>query len=183
MWIARSIPSRPCLPSIIPKANRQPKRPFAVAVSVSATSQPRRHRSAPPQNASSSAAEDIGGLGHVVLAALKSNTEQLDPKTPPTKTSNPRPKQQKQPQPEGGGEEGRQLSGSDVLWALQRATARKNKISGGKKKRRSSTSVGTSDKDGIFEEDYSNVRPLSIKSDWATRLDDLERRLQELSDT
>lgn len=34
------------------------------------------------------------------------------------------------------------------------------------------------EEDGV---DYSKVRPLCVKSDWGTRLDELEMRLQELS--
>ncbi|KAJ9681046.1 hypothetical protein PVL29_020110 [Vitis rotundifolia] len=83
--------------------------------------------------------------------------------------------------------DGRQLSGSDVLWALQRAAAQKKKRisgSGNKKKNREPSSVG-GNRGGSAEDslDYSNVKPLCIKGDWGSKLDELERRLQELSDT
>ena len=88
-------------------------------------------------------------------------------------------------QEEVGG--GRQLSGSDVLWALQRAAAappQKKKMTGSKKKKKRGSSPVCGNRDSSPEDslDYSNVKPLCMKDDWGSRLDDLERRLQELSD-
>ncbi|KAH7578104.1 hypothetical protein ACOSP7_000750 [Xanthoceras sorbifolium] len=120
-------------------------------------------RSLPPQN-DDDYGEDIGGLGHTILINLSS-------------TSNPLPKRLKQKQGEG-----KQLSGSDVLWALQKAAAKKKTKN--KKRRELSSADGhrgerDDDEDVV---DYSNVKPLCIKSEWAVKLDELETRLQELSD-
>ncbi|CAI9766208.1 unnamed protein product [Fraxinus pennsylvanica] len=75
-----------------------------------------------------------------------------------------------------------QLSGADVLWALQRANAHKSKK---KKDKRDTIS-----RDRKFVEreiqgsvDYTSVRPLCIKTEWTARLEELERQLQELIDT
>ncbi|KAK2649980.1 hypothetical protein Ddye_017469 [Dipteronia dyeriana] len=75
----------------------------------------------------------------------------------------------------------KQLSGSDVLWALQKASAKKKRKN--KKRRELSSADGhRGEDDGDDVVDYSNVKPLSIKSDWAVKLHELEKRLQELSD-
>lgn len=71
---------------------------------------------------------------------------------------------------------------------MQKAAAKKSKES---RKKKTNTrggpevlsSVGRyreeeEEEDGV---DYSKVRPLCVKSDWGTRLDELEMRLQELS--
>ncbi|GFY90178.1 hypothetical protein Acr_07g0003750 [Actinidia rufa] len=84
-------------------------------------------------------------------------------------------------------EEKRQLSGSDVLLALQRATAQKLKKKK-KKPRDYQTFLSTPKNRGPIEDeedalDYSNARPICINSEWMTRLDELEKRLQELMDT
>ncbi|XP_017985069.1 PREDICTED: uncharacterized protein LOC18613905 [Theobroma cacao] len=76
-------------------------------------------------------------------------------------------------------EEGKEISGSDVLWALQRAAAQKTKAKR-KKKGLASSEASRRDKDGI---DYSNVRPLEIKGEWILKLDELEKRLRELEQT
>ncbi|KAK6285859.1 hypothetical protein POUND7_012038 [Theobroma cacao] len=76
-------------------------------------------------------------------------------------------------------EEGKEISGSDVLWALQRAAAQKTKAKR-KKKGLASSEASRRDKDGI---DYSNVRPLEIKGEWSLKLDELEKRLRELEQT
>ena len=125
---------------------------------VSANSQP------PPQH-------EFGGLGRTILTALESNPKPINTKTP----------QQKKPKREEEEEEGKQISGSDVLWAMQKAAAMKNKS---KKKK---ISKGLSSMGGHREEDvagdYSNVRPLCIKSEWGPKLDELEKSLQELYET
>ncbi|XP_028752297.1 uncharacterized protein LOC114712014 isoform X2 [Neltuma alba] len=74
-----------------------------------------------------------------------------------------------------------QISGSDVLWALQRASERKKKK---KKQRRDeeSSPVSSRREDADGNVDYANVRPLRIKSEWGDKLDDLEKHLRELSD-
>ncbi|XP_022757612.1 uncharacterized protein LOC111304877 [Durio zibethinus] len=76
-------------------------------------------------------------------------------------------------------EEGKEISGSDVLWALQRAAAQKKKAK--RRKKGSAPSKGSHrEKDGT---DYGNVRPLQIKNEWSLKLDELEKRLQELEET
>jgi len=75
------------------------------------------------------------------------------------------------------------MSGSDILWALQRASAGKKKKKHGKNKkehRRDESSVGTLTEQTAV--DYTNVRPLSINANWAAKLEDLDKRLRELSD-
>ena len=87
---------------------------------------------------------------------------------------------------QGEGGRTKQFSGFDVLWAMQRATAEKNKVSGGGYKKNNKTKKGLVS-GGIQREedsvDYSNVKPLCIKNDWGVKLDGFEKRLQELSDT
>lgn len=75
-----------------------------------------------------------------------------------------------------------------MLWALQKAAAKKNKASGNKNKnnkKKKSGAVGLSSKAGRGEEAavdyYDNVRPLRVKIEWSAKLDDLENRLRELS--
>lgn len=81
--------------------------------------------------------------------------------------------------------------GFDVLQALEKARARKMK------KRRNGTSSLLNSRKVIGEgrkgtpedsplTDYGNnkiVRAFNIKEDWGTRLDELEKRLQQLVDT
>ncbi|KAK8565651.1 hypothetical protein V6N13_020736 [Hibiscus sabdariffa] len=77
-------------------------------------------------------------------------------------------------------EDRKEISGSDVLWALQRAAAQKKKAKIKKKASASTTSEDSRrDKDSI---DYSDVRPLEIKSEWSLKLEELEKRLQELQE-
>ncbi|TXG63092.1 hypothetical protein EZV62_010086 [Acer yangbiense] len=75
----------------------------------------------------------------------------------------------------------KQLSGSDVLWALQKASSAKKKKKN-KKRRELSSADSRREEDEDDVVDYSNVKPLSIKTDWAVKLHELEKRLQELSD-
>ncbi|WVZ21245.1 hypothetical protein V8G54_008567 [Vigna mungo] len=122
--------------------------------SVSATSWRRSH------GVSATADQKGGKLGHALLGVIRSN-------------STPIPKLAEQ---EG------EISGSDVLWALQRASARKKKHRKNKKEhRRDESSVATLTEQSAA--DYTNVRPLSINANWAAKLEDLDKRLRELSDT
>ncbi|KAK8693664.1 hypothetical protein V6N13_071237 [Hibiscus sabdariffa] len=73
-------------------------------------------------------------------------------------------------------EDGKEISGSDVLWALQRAAAQKKKEKI-KKKALTSSEVSHREKNSI---DYTDVRPLEIKSEWTLKLEELEKRLQHL---
>ncbi|GLU00877.1 hypothetical protein SLE2022_182140 [Rubroshorea leprosula] len=76
-------------------------------------------------------------------------------------------------------EEGRDISGSDVLWALQRAAAQKKKLKKKKQKEPSPTARHMEKK----TVDYSNVKPLQIKREWGVKLDQLEKRLKQLDET
>ncbi|KAM1053422.1 hypothetical protein ACFX13_000985 [Malus domestica] len=111
--------------------------------------------------------QDLGGLGRSILTKLKSN---------------PNPKLQgKQKQDE---EDKKVISGSDVLSAMQRAAAKKNRESVKKKKKAppsSSSSYAGSHREEEGVDEYGNVRPLCVKSEWGSRLDELGKRLQELS--
>ncbi|XP_045794864.1 uncharacterized protein LOC123889535 [Trifolium pratense] len=74
-----------------------------------------------------------------------------------------------------------QISGSDVLWALQRASNRKKK-----KKHERGRDSSSNNMVSHMEEtcvDYTNVRPLCINDHWGPKLDELENRLRHLSDT
>lgn len=89
------------------------------------------------------------------------------------------------------GDSKQKLTGFDVLQALEKARARKMK------KRRNGTSSLLNSRKVIGEgrkgtpedsplTDYGNnkiVRAFNIKEDWGTRLDELEKRLQQLVDT
>lgn len=135
-----------------------------------------------------SAKNKIGGLGLNVLTSLKSNpTAQSSAAS--IKTSNPKPKQQQQGKSVEKDE--KELSGSDVLLALQRASAQKIKTKKQRKDYPSSSSSTTGTNSGrrginrVGEEanvNYGDVRPICVKSEWITRLDELEKRLQVLMD-
>ncbi|XP_020213184.1 uncharacterized protein LOC109797534 [Cajanus cajan] len=123
----------------------------ALVPSVSATSWRRGH------GVSANASQQGGKLGQTLLATLQSESSRI-PKA----------------QHEG------EISGSDVLWALQRASARKKK----KKKKehgRGSSSVPTPTEETT--PDYTNVRPLRINANWSAKLDQFDKRLRQLSDT
>ncbi|KAL8062970.1 hypothetical protein ABFX02_02G181100 [Erythranthe guttata] len=75
----------------------------------------------------------------------------------------------------------RQMSGADVLMALQIVAAKKAK----KKKEARDSSKGRSNfniKETNRFQDFSNVRPLCIQPHWTRRLEELERRLEQLSE-
>lgn len=77
------------------------------------------------------------------------------------------------------------MSGSDVLRALQRASVEKAKLSLKQKKNKEKRDIMTSGGGGAEElvlDDYTNsrIQPLSIKSEWGVRLEELEKRLQEI---
>lgn len=74
-------------------------------------------------------------------------------------------------------DDGKEISGSDVLWALQRAAAHKKKAYRKKKGLASSPEATQRLEDTI---DYTNVKPLQIRTVWSLKLDVLEKRLQEL---
>jgi hypothetical protein len=72
-----------------------------------------------------------------------------------------------------------QISGSDVLWALQRASGRKKIMM---KKKKKEVESGR-DSETCVDYTNTNVRPLCINDHWGPKLDDLENRLRHLSDT
>ncbi|XP_061372859.1 uncharacterized protein LOC133315281 [Gastrolobium bilobum] len=155
-WCLFVGPTRPCNLVISKHAT-----PFnkPVVPSVSATSLPRRPL---PDVSTTQQAEE---LGHTLLGTLQSNPL-------------PIPKQQQQQQKQEGREA--QIRGSDVLWALQRASAHKKKKNKQEQRRGSSSAVSRMEESAA---DYSNVRPLCINNHWGAKLDDLEKRLCELSHT
>nr|AFK46817.1 unknown [Lotus japonicus] len=82
------------------------------------------------------------------------------------------------------GESEAQISGSDVLWALQRASAVKKIKNNNKKHIKHDHHHGRGRLSSAAEVvDYTNVRPLCINSNWAAKLDELEKRLHQLSHT
>lgn len=70
-----------------------------------------------------------------------------------------------------------QLRGLDVLLALQRATVKKKN-----KTRKTNDSRREQVDDQDDDVDYTNVKPLRINTAWAGKLDELGKRLEELSD-
>ncbi|KAI8572903.1 hypothetical protein RHMOL_Rhmol01G0237100 [Rhododendron molle] len=193
MWasspmVSTPSPPLPCLPKITisstPTTNPVVQRCF-FTLAVSNKSQ--RPPPPPPQDENyPSAKKNFGGLGLSVLAAVKSNPQTKPFNNPPAQNNTApiktNPKQQQQ-QEEGkpiGKEEERELSGSDVLLALQRASAQKIKT----KKRREypPSSSSTKKRVAAAEVNYGDVRPICVKSEWITRVDELEKRLQELMD-
>ncbi|KAL7158982.1 hypothetical protein ABFS83_02G179600 [Erythranthe nasuta] len=75
----------------------------------------------------------------------------------------------------------RQLSGADVLMALQIVAAKK----ANKKKEARDSSKGRTNfnnKEINRFQDFSNVRPLCIQPHWTHRLEELETRLEQLSE-
>ncbi|XP_054782369.1 uncharacterized protein LOC129289601 [Prosopis cineraria] len=73
-----------------------------------------------------------------------------------------------------------QISGSDVLWALQRASERTKKKK--KKQQQQRREEESSSVNSLSIVDYADVRPLRVKSEWSDKLDELEKRLRELSE-
>lgn len=111
----------------------------------------------------SQTSESVGGLGQQILL-----------RTADSSPSKPIPKE-------------KEISGSDVLWAIQRATAQRKRTNAGKKKMKKIRGVELSSSAGESTEDngvdYSNVAPLRIKSDWGHRLEEFEKLLKEFQDT
>ncbi|AEC10746.1 hypothetical protein AtNW77_Chr2g0269781 [Arabidopsis thaliana] len=112
----------------------------------------------------SQTSESVGGLGQQILL----RTVDSNPRKPIPKET--------------------EISGSDVLWAIQRATAQRKRTNAGKKKTKNrlsgvelSSSAGEPTGDNGV--DYSNVTPLRIKSDWGHRLEEFEKLLKEFQNT
>ncbi|CAO2835403.1 unnamed protein product [Amaranthus hypochondriacus] len=121
--------------------------------------------------------QKVSGLGLAVLGAIKS-----DPSNP---NSNPAHQQDEKPNTGRRKEEvdtGKEVSGSDILRALQRANAKKLSIKKQQQQRVKNIGSGNMKKENVGKKkvvDYDKIRPITVKSDWVTRLDDLEKRLQE----
>lgn len=120
--------------------------------------------SPPPKSAPHDDGGNLKSLSNKILSAVKSR----NPKSPNPSRNQTTPKQESETQ----------ISGSDVLRALQKAAAvkEKNKIQQVKEKKKEGS-------DSEMCEMSPRVRPLRIKTDWALRLAKLEKRLQEISDT
>ncbi|XP_047336679.1 uncharacterized protein LOC124940232 [Impatiens glandulifera] len=123
-----------------------------------------------------------GGLGYAVLSALESS------KTPPEKnsgllrtnnrTSNTAERKSRRQQQRRGQESG-ELRGSDILLAIEKASFQKIEKKKMLKKEKLDE-ISETDSDEDEGEDFSSVRTLNIRSDWSSRLVELERRLQDL---
>uniref|UniRef100_A0A803M367 Uncharacterized protein n=2 Tax=Chenopodium quinoa TaxID=63459 RepID=A0A803M367_CHEQI len=124
-----------------------------------------RRRNQNPAILATASPQDVGGLGQAVLSTINSG---------PSTGSNPTQQQEKP-------NKGNEISGSDILKALQKASVKKANTKKQQKKK-GSGEMKKAEKNGKKEViDYDKVRPVSIKSDWATRLVELEKRLQEFS--
>ncbi|KAG2290511.1 hypothetical protein Bca52824_050115 [Brassica carinata] len=112
----------------------------------------------------SQTSESVGGLGQqIVLRSANSNP------------SKPIPKE-------------REITGSEVLWAIQRATAQRNRSKADRMKKKKMRSVelsssSASKSTGDNGVDYFNVKALTIKNDWGQRLDEFDKLLKDLQDT
>ncbi|KAL6126365.1 hypothetical protein ACLB2K_074416 [Fragaria x ananassa] len=156
MWASLYLSPPPPLHPLIPKPRLTPL-PLTV---VSAKSRPQPD-------------PDFGVLGRSILTRLKSN-----PNPKPTNINVPKQKRQKQE------ESSRHISGSEVLFAMQRAAAKKRKETQKKKTKIVGEGLSSAGRNREEEEDgvdYSKVRPLCLKCDWGRRLNELEMRLHELS--
>ncbi|CAI8615789.1 unnamed protein product [Vicia faba] len=144
--------------NVVISAHATPCFKALVLPSVSATSLPQSRHHGHRHRQEPITEHQVGEIGHALTANLESNS-----------------KPEKQ-----------EMSGSDVLWALQRATSHKKIIKNKKKKeheyergRDSSSAVSSIEQNSV---DY-HVRPLCVNQHWATKLDELEIRLRDLSDT
>jgi len=182
MWGSSPMLSRPSPPLCVPQVSfsfgtttnpSQRFSSFAVSKKFERRPPPSNEGSIEDEN-NNSAKNNIGGLGLNVLTSLKSNpTAQSSAAS--IKTSNPKPKKQQGKSVE---KEEKELSASDVLLALQRASAQKIKT----KKQRKDYPKSVNRVGEEANVNYGDVRPICVKSEWITRLDELEKRLQELMD-
>ncbi|RWW11647.1 hypothetical protein BHE74_00019852 [Ensete ventricosum] len=72
------------------------------------------------------------------------------------------------------------LRGSDVLQALQKAVAKREARKLGDKKKRRKKAATDGRGEALGFDHGQQVRPVEIRSDWRQRIDELERRVQEL---
>ncbi|KAF2567794.1 hypothetical protein F2Q70_00028922 [Brassica cretica] len=120
------------------------------------------HRRNIPRKSQTSESESVGGLGQRILL----RSEASNPNKPVPKE--------------------KEISGSDVLLAIQRATAQRKRSTADKSKKTkiggaelSSTAGESTGDNGV---DYSSVRSLMIKNDWGHRLHEFEKLLKEFQD-
>nr|XP_033513165.1 uncharacterized protein LOC117277857 [Nicotiana tomentosiformis] len=124
---------------------------------------------------------DIGNLGKTVaVAAVKSGSE-AEQKQQNRKLSRAKYNRDEEENEGSSKEREKKLSGFDVLRALEKATAQKMKKR--RKERDGRKGIGREDNEELADYGKESVRPFSIKVDWGTRLDELEKRLQQLLDT
>ncbi|KAL9229029.1 hypothetical protein vseg_004547 [Gypsophila vaccaria] len=112
--------------------------------------------------------KDVGGLGQAVLTALNSSP----PK--PITNNDPNPNRVPENKP-------KELNGSDILWALQKASAKKAQVStfSDKKKRgKGGPGARLKTENAGRVVGFDTVRPVVVKSDWVTRLDELDNQIQ-----
>ncbi|GMH22520.1 hypothetical protein Nepgr_024363 [Nepenthes gracilis] len=153
---------------------------------VSAHSRRLHHPSSNSESSPGETGQDIGGLGHAVRNALQSSPQPVRSKTYRTRSPNRQQEEGKRKQSQPKQEDnGREISGADVLLALQRAGAQKSRSKRKKKGHQTGDEGGGGggNKGGEDDADYSKVRPLCIKGDWGMRLEELEKRLQDFTDT
>lgn len=176
-------------------------RPISVPISFTATN-PAAARCVPNKlrvnsqlrnlNFDYNSTTDIGNLGKTVaVAAVKSGSE-AEQKQQNRKLSRAKYNRDEEENEGSSKEREKKLSGLDVLRALEKATAQKMKK---KRKERDGSALSSrkvigrgrgerrEDNEELVDYDKESVRPLSIKVDWGTRLDELEKRLQQLLDT
>lgn len=150
----------------------------------------------------------VGVVGRVAaLTAFKSKAQQqqkLKPSSSSSSSSSPgvrvkgpssnkkqedqQDKTAKQEAKKGGDEERRQLSGSDVLWALQRASAEKAKKYQQQQQRQKRCNANQPENEMRRAVEADDARSTTnagphwprIQSDWGFRLEALEKRLEEL---
>ncbi|GFP88172.1 hypothetical protein PHJA_000960900 [Phtheirospermum japonicum] len=145
-------------------ASLQPPKPWSPNT-ISTTRPPLRRRSVVVNNNIRNREEKMGGgdlgLAQAVITALKSSgppQQNLDAAKSKTKTI---------------------PSGADVLKALERATAQDAKRK--KDKKMETRAVSKKGENQGAPCNFDNVRPLCIKPEWGDRLEELERRLQQLA--
>ncbi|KGN46539.1 uncharacterized protein LOC105435778 [Cucumis sativus] len=160
MWAASSTSPIPSCHRLTITTSRPPTPPLSVFCAMSQPSGTDAEN-IKPNNSSS-----IKGFGHKILSAVNSPTPKSLNQTTPKHESHP---------------EAAQISGSDVLRALQKAAAVKEKIRTQQVKEKKKKKEGAATEDSQSEMNH-RVRPLKINRDWGLRLTQLEKRLLEISD-
>ncbi|XP_023006674.1 uncharacterized protein LOC111499329 [Cucurbita maxima] len=162
MWAAFSTsPSPSCCR--LPLPTRPLPTPPVSAIYAKAQPPDTDADNATPNNSSS-----IKSFGHKILSAAKSTNP---------KSRSPIRKQESQL-------ETAKISGLDVLRALQKAAAVKEKNRTRQVKEQKKDGPPPTEGSGSDNSEMNRrVRPLRIKNDWGLRLTELEKRLQEISET